>query len=209
MKEYQIVISRYNEDLSWLDIWSTQFDILVYNKGEQLKDNKNYKCVNLPNYGREAHTYLYHIVNNYDDLNYKGIIFLQGKIDDLGICVFDDLNQYVHGIESNGFSASNCCFYNESMWNDIDLSFLKDIKLSDLRFRDYLKKYLGEIPKNALVSWKGCFGVSKDRILSRERKFYDNLLQSFPKYDNVEEGHYLERMWGYIFTQNGLDLRGV
>ena len=63
----QLIIARYNEDLFWLNEWQSQFDIVVYNKGkDDLK--QDYKIINLPNIGREAHTYLYHIVNNYDTL---------------------------------------------------------------------------------------------------------------------------------------------
>ena len=55
------------------------------------------KIISLPNLGRESHTWLYHIVNNYhelDDIN----IFLQGKVDDLGCMAYLNPNQYIKNI---------------------------------------------------------------------------------------------------------------
>ena len=59
MLNSELVVSHYNEDLSWLDSISSRFDkITIYHKGtDQSFDNV------LPNIGRESHTYLWHIVN--------------------------------------------------------------------------------------------------------------------------------------------------
>lgn len=204
----QIIVSRFDENLEWLLKWKNEFNIVVYNKGEIINDD-NFNYVNLPNYGREAHTYLYHIVENYDKL-YENNVFLQGKISDI-ICAYQNLMQYIVEIENNGYSA-NCLGYNfdPPLWNDID--FIADpkykeqvetkfFKLSDIKFRDYVKKYLGKIPKSSPISMNGCFGVRKDFILSRPKQFYVNLFESIPNYHTPEEAHFLERMWAYIFTE--------
>jgi hypothetical protein len=76
----EIVIARYNEDLSWLKKIPKSIKITIYNKGvdniENLEKLK-YNIIKLPNVGRESHTYLYHIINNYDKLADK-TIFCQG-----------------------------------------------------------------------------------------------------------------------------------
>ena len=76
----EIIIARYNEDLSWLKKIPKDIKITIYNKGlddiEQMK-TLNYDIIKLPNVGRESHTYLYHIINNYDNLAHK-TIFCQG-----------------------------------------------------------------------------------------------------------------------------------
>jgi hypothetical protein len=80
----EIVIARYNEDLSWLKKIPKNIKITIYNKGkddiENMKNLKNlkYNIIKLPNIGRESHTYLYHIINNYDKLADK-TIFTQGE----------------------------------------------------------------------------------------------------------------------------------
>ena len=67
----EIVISRYNEDIQWTEKYK-QF-VTIYNKGNDPIDD----AISLINVGREAHTYLHHIVHNYDNLaDYT--CFLQG-----------------------------------------------------------------------------------------------------------------------------------
>jgi hypothetical protein len=79
----EIVIARYNEDLSWLKNIPKTIKITIYNKGiNDIENMKNlekikYNIIKLPNIGRESHTYLYHIINNYDNLADK-TIFCQG-----------------------------------------------------------------------------------------------------------------------------------
>ena len=204
----QLVISRFNENLNWLKKWKSEFEIIVYNKGKKI-DIDDFNCIDIPNYGRESHTYLFHIVKNYDKL-YDNTIFLQGNISDIGINVHKNLMQYIVDIENDGFSASNIGFFDETIWNDID--FLGNpkyknevengfLKLSKIKFKDYVNAHLGKVPKYTPVSWCGCFGVRKDFILSRPKKFYEDLLKSIPEYHTPEESHFLERMWAYIFTE--------
>ena len=72
----EIVVARYNENLDWLKKIKKSKDlkITVYNKG---KDDIDIPFIPLPNVGRESHTYLYHIINNYDNLADQ-TIFCQG-----------------------------------------------------------------------------------------------------------------------------------
>jgi len=72
----EIVVSRYNENLDWLKKIkkSKNLKITVYNKG---KDDIDIPFIKLPNIGRESHTYLYHIINNYNNLSDQ-TIFCQG-----------------------------------------------------------------------------------------------------------------------------------
>ena len=60
---FEIVISRYDEDISWCENYK-KF-ITIYNKGE---DNINYPFIKLENKGHLADTILRHIINNYDNL---------------------------------------------------------------------------------------------------------------------------------------------
>jgi hypothetical protein len=60
---FEIVISRYDEDLSWCENYK-KF-VTIYNKGE---DNISYPFIKLENKGHLADTILRHIINNYDNL---------------------------------------------------------------------------------------------------------------------------------------------
>ena len=86
-KKIQIVVSRFNEKVDWLLPYK---DItIIYNKGEYVKILQNFNYIELENIGRESHTYLYHIINNYNNLSDK-TIFFQGKINDHAILDIED-----------------------------------------------------------------------------------------------------------------------
>lgn len=69
--EVQVVVSRYNEDVSWLN--KIMHPVIVYDKSESPIKNS----IPRKNIGREADTLLYYIITNYNNLpNY--LIFLQG-----------------------------------------------------------------------------------------------------------------------------------
>ena len=45
------------------------------------------------------------------------------------------------------------------------------------------------------------FAVAKENILHIDKKIYENLLQSLSVGDNIENGHYAERIWAHLFKQ--------
>jgi len=61
----EIVVSRYDEPIGWLDEYRTVAELSVYQKGNR---SDVAGAVPLPNVGRESHTFLHHIVSNYDNL---------------------------------------------------------------------------------------------------------------------------------------------
>ena len=69
-----LIVSRYREDTTWLSEFS-DYRIFLYNKGEPIEGS-----INLPNVGRCDHTYLYHIVTNYNNLA-DNTVFFPGSID--------------------------------------------------------------------------------------------------------------------------------
>ena len=71
-KKTEIVVARYNEDLTWLNPYLSI--ATIYNKGLEDIDNS----INIINVGRESHTYLYHIINNYENLADRTIFFQGG-----------------------------------------------------------------------------------------------------------------------------------
>jgi hypothetical protein len=73
-KVLSLIVSRYNENIEWVYAYN---DIaIVYNKGSEL-DIPFVNIKKLENIGREGHTYLYHVIQNYNNLSNK-IFFLQG-----------------------------------------------------------------------------------------------------------------------------------
>jgi len=78
-----IIVSRFNENLNWINEFPfNQFKYIVYNKGnnENFEKNNVVKIVKLENIGRCDHTFLYHIIENYDNLS-NIVVFFPGSID--------------------------------------------------------------------------------------------------------------------------------
>lgn len=80
--KYQMVIACYRENLSWVDSVPEDIDVIVYCKDKDHDPfpngiRKKIKKIFLPNIGRESDAYLYHIIDNYENL-YDTIIFCQG-----------------------------------------------------------------------------------------------------------------------------------
>jgi hypothetical protein len=195
--KYQIVVARYNEDVSFLNNYK---DItIIYNKG---KDdlNHDFNIIKLPNIGRESHTYLYHIINNYDNLADK-TIFFQGKIDDHHVL---PLNEY--------FSDDN--FTGKKTKHNVDFiktrikhfgKYLKDLKSGNLRASKMTPlEWLEECGiydiKDFELVWGANFSVLKSVILKKPKIFYENLIKYVDKHMNPEEGHYFERSWNIIYN---------
>jgi len=70
--ELEIVLAQYNEDLSWSDKYRRQRTVYCKGTASCAPD-----AARLENFGREGHTYLSHIVHNYDKLA-KWTVFSQG-----------------------------------------------------------------------------------------------------------------------------------
>lgn len=87
-KSIDIVIARYKEEnIDWILDIPKEFNIYIYNKGENLSKTfldklkskfPTYKLENLKNVGRESDTYLNYIIKNYNNLQ-DLIIFCQAE----------------------------------------------------------------------------------------------------------------------------------
>jgi len=205
-----IIIARFNENIDWL-LRYNNFNVVIYNKGKYLDNEGLGKIINLPNVGRESHTWLYHIVSNYENLDEVNI-FLQGRIDDLGKLVYQDINNYVNECKFKGFSVSRFGMLGPLHWkknlglenNPKYKKKLKDksLKGPEISFKELAKTFMNKIPIFMVTSYGGCFAVSKDLIKQYDISFYKELLNILSKNDNPIEGHYMERLWCYLFTKN-------
>ena len=82
-KSIIVIVARYNEDLKWINTDPfNKFKYIVYNKciNDNFEKNNVIKIINLPNVGRDCHTFLYHIYNNYYNLNDITIFLPMTKI---------------------------------------------------------------------------------------------------------------------------------
>lgn len=181
-----IIIAKYKEDISWMnDIPNASF--VVYNKDEQ---NQVEGQISLPNIGRECHTYLYHLVNNYDNLADTNI-FMQGRPNDHAPNFMKALSKDVY--EPFEFVSE---FYQDE--NIFHISTLVPDQLSPEVFLDTLL-LLEKPPFYNYRFWGGAmFAVSRERIQQRSKEFYQQMLDlsiSEPKLPWI-----MERLWPHVFN---------
>jgi hypothetical protein len=202
-KTYQIVVARYNENIEWLIPFK---DIaIIYNKGNKDIILNNFNTVYLDNIGRESHTYLYHIINNYDNLANK-TIFFQGKINDHPILEIEDyFNDEIDFIGKSKLlnidNLKNNIKHFGKWKNDYQTGKMKK---SNYTPYDWIFNIIG-IKNNKQfikVIWGANFSVSKELILKKPKSFYENIIKFVDNHFNPEEGHYLERSWYLIFNND-------
>lgn len=199
MNSKGIVIAKYNEGIEWIaDTALSDYDIYVYNKG---KGKRGFK---LPNIGREAHTYLYHIINNYDILN-EVMVFAQGNPFDHCPNFMNKLNKVsfmkyydfdcLHTL--NTIRADGIYRQGVKVFSMIESEFVAEIlKQTNKQFKTQ-KLSDGSTETIFNVSHYAIFSVPRAIIHKYPRSFYEKL------YEHTETHEYgayaLEVLWRVIF----------
>lgn len=175
-----VVIARFKEDISWVK--NLTHECIVFNKNED--DNSTFQH-NLPNKGREGHTFTNYIVNHYDDLP-DYVIFLQGN-------PFDHCESVLEKINEFNFKDD---FY------PLGRTYVRDVEEIINSTRDYGKNFgieLGEIIN--FISGAQCI-VSKELILKRDKLSYEKIRDSFPNVPTHLYSYYVEYLWPTILNFN-------
>tara|TARA_R110002111_G_scaffold13457_4_gene37996 strand:- start:1115 stop:1849 length:735 start_codon:yes stop_codon:yes gene_type:complete len=107
--------------------------------------------------------------------------------DGLEFWTLDDWNPSHKQVTSNFIRAKPRGLYN---WTKN--------RLSGVRNSSRILKHIKN-PKTAKICYSGIFAVSKKRILQNNVKIYEQLLRGLQNGDNLEAGHYVERIWGILF----------
>lgn len=199
-KKFQIVVARYNENIDWLK--KLKDITLVYNKGLFHDSLKYFQVLQLPNYGRESHTYLNHIINNYDNLA-EYTLFFQGSIKDHEPLSLENYFQqkdfigYLRNYETHLIKKPLRHF---GKWkNEINNGSIKQSKLTCFEWLTEII-YFDETLKEISTVWGALFSVSKKLIHEKPKIFYEQLLRYVDYHVNPEEGHFFERSWYFIFS---------
>ena len=208
----QIVIARYKEDISYLYKLKND-NIIVYNKGSDI--DTSYHVIKLPNVGKCDHTYLYHIIENYDKLE-ELTIFLpasfnynKGKIKYTD-SLFEKINMtngkksIFTGKYNENMLLSNYEFmidnyetiYNENKDDSINL----DTELCPLRpFGKWVEHIFKDKTYCDYINFFGIMAIRKEDILLHPIEFYKELIGYISNSPNPEAGHYIERSYSLMF----------
>jgi hypothetical protein len=208
----ELVVSRYNEDLEWLKNKRFKYPTTIYNKGNNDNFYKPKGCniKNLPNVGREGHTYLHHIIHNYNNLP-DLTIFLPGssEIDHK----MHRVNKIIKSINKNAISTFpvdhhknvKSYFYNFII-DEYGSTHIQnnnsnpENRLTPAPIRPFGKWYEANFDKDVYyMGHAGIFAISNTHILQYKKEYYENLLKQLEVSSNPEVGHYFERAWVAVF----------
>jgi hypothetical protein len=181
-----MVVARYKENISWVPCLGYKF--VIYNKGPKL----GMPCIELPNIGREAHSYLYYIVSNYDKLT-DFTAFLQGHPFDHCSninCIFRDFPTSLDRLYKycNGLYGIADRFLEEL---DVDIHKIHvypDVIYKEFFAVDYHKFHFAGGAQ---------YIVHKNNILNKPWQFYFDLLNYYSWTEH--EPWSMERLWPQIF----------
>ena len=212
---FDLVVARYEEDISWIknipeDMYSRMF---IYNKGSDAKfDLPKSVTKSLPNHGRESHTYLSHVVDNYDNLAditffVPGSAWYRDDKQKRVMRIIDHLKNnkgsIIIGHKDNNminstydFTIDTWTVTNEENRKKNPESKLKPAEDRPLR-NWFNKRFPGE--SISCVAFTGIFAVTRDDIQKRPVEFYKKLLEEHSD-ANPEVVHYSERIWKNIFS---------
>lgn len=212
----EIIISRYNESLDWITEQPfNAYSITVYNKGpnDNFEKTENItRIIPVKNVGRCDHTYLYHIVNNYDNLAEINV-FLPGS------CNMEYKKYKAKTILENIEKHEKAVFISDTTHENVksDLyDFVLDEWVSSEEYNKYInpEKKLENAPIRPFGKWyesnfgdivvknvtyQAIFSISKKDILNHPLEYYKNLMVQLETSSNPEVGHYMERAWAAVF----------
>lgn len=170
----EIAISRYSEDLNWVNPISENCKCTIYNKGGELQVPN----IKLNNIGRESHTYLYHIVHNYDNLS-DYTIFVQGQPFDHSPGFYE----HVQNILNSDGNFPDFFWLTTNMFRT-DFEYKREPNMSVCPYLKFAYETIfGEEPnfESFIFGGGAQFCVSKSRIQERPLSFYENILNIFEK----------------------------
>lgn len=211
----QLVVARYNENLEWIneDPYN-KYQNVIYNKSDNSnfsKSDKTRDIISLPNVGRCDHTYLYHIIHNYDNLA-NITVFLPGSADmenkknkserllkeietnnqNIFLCSkYNDVREELYDFQLDGWKASD----------EKNSELNPEMKLDSAKIRPFGEWFSDKFDdlKIEYVSYYGIFSVDKKEILQHPKSYYENLIKDLETSSNPEAGHFFERSWAAVF----------
>lgn len=207
-----LITARYHEDLAWTHKVPAPIKLVIYNKGDDLnreayraQRNSCNELHRLPNVGREAHTYLHHIVESYDSLA-DVLIFCQGKPFDHAY----DFHQTLRKLSSEELKVGGFHW----LGHIVDTDDLRGRRLYQIWSKNPERKELSldefhealfnsPSPEFYTFYCGGQFAITRGAILRRPLSFYQKALKLSAEFP--EAAHCYERSWDKVFDVTGVD----
>jgi hypothetical protein len=223
----EFIITRYREYIDWIQFIPKHVNkIYIYNKGDNSNLFKSYipdedmvaklEIIPLDNIGRIDHTLVYHILNHYTELpdllvNLPGTVMMSERKGRYFTMIARRLNKIITNYKGfyapRFFKVSNNYNYNindyvpEGICNRNGNPLIKSTYVD---FQDWKVSVVDSRPIK-YVCMRGMFAVGRDNILHIDKALYERLLESLSVGDNIENGHFAERIWAHLFRQYSFD----
>lgn len=195
---FELVVARYDEDLAWLKRVPKEFRITIYDKGDGSSRGHPLK-----NEGREAHTYLHHLVERYDSLA-ESTVFVQGHPFDHAPDLHDRVRALADGRETVGdfhwlgFLADT----DDSRGRRLFVPWSKNPDRVELRLDEFHQQVFGTAGPETYRFFVGAqFTVTRDAARRRSKDFYAQARDAAAQFPLAP--HCFERCWDRIFAVDG------
>ena len=207
----ELIIARHEEDLRWVRRVPASIRITIYNKGTNLAlpleiARREGLSVNaLPNLGREAHTYLTHLSERYEEVA-PVTIFCQGHPFDHA----PDFHARLRGVSEGSESPDPFLWYgfleetDDPRGKRLFVPWSKNPERKELKTgRLHEELFGGTTPDFFHFRGGAQFAVTREAVHRRDRDFYLRALDLSVKIPLA--AHSYERIWDRIFGDPVID----
>lgn len=204
-KAVELVVAHHGEDLRWLRRVPETINITLYEKGDRevLPDDflarKHCRVKFLPNAGREAHSYLTHLVEHYDDLHPVSV-FCQGHPFDHA----PDFHERLRSLASGAELPAPFLWYgfldetDDPHGRRLFVPWSKNPEGRELATGSLYERLFGETSPEWFCFRGGAqFAVSREAVWQRPREFYEKALKL--SLEISDAAHSYERIWDRFF----------
>lgn len=188
------------------------------------------KIISLPNVGRESHSYLYHIIQKYDNYNFEcgggrfgknngAVVFLQGYPFDHSPNIIKNLHMYKKDYKellkekksarvSPNQEGGEFAYLGETL-HVTNILNPRDHRKIKWPLRQIYSELFNcpekNIPNTDLEFYNGAqFIVSINTILSNDIEFYKKMIRHVSKDVRPKAGFVFERLWSLVFKSDTL-----
>ena len=207
----ELVIARHEEDLRWVRRVPASIRITIYNKGTTLAlpleivRREGFSVNALPNLGREAHTYLTHLSERYEEVA-PVTIFCQGHPFDHA----PDFHTRLRGVSEGSESPDPFLWYgfleetDDPRGKRLFVPWSKNPERKELKTgRLHEELFGGTTPDFFHFRGGAQFAVTREAVHRRDREFYLRALDLSVKIPLA--AHSYERIWDRIFGDPVID----
>lgn len=200
-ENFDYVFPRYHEDTDWVSDYP-DVNFYIYNRSKPIV---NY--INLPNNGRDCHSILYHIINNYNNLGEVTVFGAYNSQDERRFNKVKRTIELVRQTNNTVFICEDTINYDFSITNytssygknkEREEEKDRDMILSDIRpYGEWFNRKFPNFPVT-WVCYSCIFAVHRNHIIQHPLNYYEDLIKGLENV-NTELCHYMERAFTAVF----------